>query len=175
MERSGCALIRTPSAAFERLDWLEQTTGEPASAPRSGRTTVALSPAFAARYPAGANRLLEAGAVCTGDAQTLLGCAAGLSACALGVAETGSLLLAGAEPAERLTWLLPPLAILVVEADDVVESLDDAMAWLASHPDCAAATLVTGPSKTSDVERVLTIGVQGPRAVSVVLIDEESQ
>jgi L-lactate dehydrogenase complex protein LldG len=39
-------------------------------------------------------------------------------------------------------------------------------------PGGSFATLVTGPSRTADIERVLTVGVQGPGAVMVVFVDE---
>ena len=63
------------------------------------------------------------------------------------------------------------IGIQVVPRDRVVPSLDDAAAWLeASEGAVSLATLVTGPSRTADIERSLTIGVQGPSDLHVVIL-----
>jgi hypothetical protein len=177
-EQAGCRVAHCREADLEQAGWWEQMlagAGQEAAVadlPVGAMSGIAVAQSLHARF-AGADRLLRRqGAICTGDPALLLGCQVGVSDCALAVAETGSLLLVGAEPADRLVWLLPPRSVLLVETDNVVPSLDEAMAWLQAHTEAGAATLVTGPSRTSDVERVLTIGVQGPREVIVVLVDE---
>jgi hypothetical protein len=174
-QRAGCTVRRCAEADLARASWWTSTLPSlPATDPESAGAFVALAVAQSlGEQFAGADHLLrEGGAVCSGDSARLLCCAVGVSDCALAVAETGSLLLAGAEPADRLVWLLPPVSILLVRPRNVAPSLENAMIWLRSHPEVGAATLVTGPSRTSDVERVLTIGVQGPREVRVVLVGE---
>lgn len=174
-ERAGCSVLHCCEADLEQTSWWESVLTslfainlEPAGA----FATLAVAQSVHEQF-AGADHLLrEGGAICSGDPARLLRCAIGVSGCSLAVAETGSLLLAGAEPADRLVWLLPPISVLLVRTGNVVQSLDDIMAWLQSHPEVGVATLVTGPSRTSDVERVLTIGVQGPGEVRVVLVGE---
>jgi L-lactate dehydrogenase complex protein LldG len=64
--------------------------------------------------------------------------------------------------------------IVVCREDALVGSLDDAAATLAdiAKEHGSYATLVTGPSRTADIERQLTIGVQGPAQLHVILIAE---
>ena len=89
----------------------------------------------------------------------------------LAVAETGSVLLTQHEPAERAVSMLARTAIQVVDRDRVVESLDEVAAWLAANASrVSLTTLVTGPSRTADIERSLTIGVQGPSDLHLVVL-----
>lgn len=89
----------------------------------------------------------------------------------LAVVESGSVLLAQHEPADRAVSMLSRTAIQVVDRDHVVDSLDDVAAWLAANAaEVSLATLVTGPSRTADIERSLTIGVQGPSNLHLVLL-----
>ena len=87
------------------------------------------------------------------------------------VAETGSVALN--EPAddrgrcflaERL-WLLVREADLVPSLDDALERIGGLIRQGATHP-----LLMSGPSRTADIERVLTIGVHGPRALVIVVV-----
>jgi L-lactate dehydrogenase complex protein LldG len=87
------------------------------------------------------------------------------------VAETGSVLLN--EPAddrgrcylaERL-WLLVPEHELVPSLDEALERIARLVKSGAAHP-----VLMSGPSRTADIERVLTIGVHGPRALVIVVV-----
>jgi L-lactate dehydrogenase complex protein LldG len=88
------------------------------------------------------------------------------------VAETGSVLLD--EPqADRAACFLAERLWLLVAADAVVPTLEQALQHLQTliehgshHPQ-----LVTGPSRTADIERVLTIGVHGPRALMILVIE----
>jgi L-lactate dehydrogenase complex protein LldG len=88
------------------------------------------------------------------------------------IAETGSMILdepdadrAACFLAERL-WLLVPCEEIVPTLDDGLQRLRTLIGQGARHPQ-----LVTGPSRTADIERVLTIGVHGPRALMVLVIE----
>ncbi len=90
---------------------------------------------------------------------------------ALAVAESGSVLLSQHELGDRAVGALSQTCLHVVEVDRIVPTLDEAAAWLDEHASTVSlATLVTGPSRTADIERSLTIGVQGPSAVQLVLV-----
>jgi len=100
----------------------------------------------------------------------------GVSVGRLAVAETGSVLLGSNDPRARMVGMLARTHVVVVGADALVSSLDDAATRIRAlarpGPDqLRYVGFVTGPSRTADIERVLTIGVQGPRALHVVLIE----
>ena len=86
----------------------------------------------------------------------------------IGVAETGSVLVSEHALEDRVVTMLCHRLIQVVHADDVFPRLDDLAVWLSAHRGMAAfVSLMTGPSRTADIERSLTIGVQGPQEVGV--------
>ena len=97
----------------------------------------------------------------------------GVTQAALAVAETGSLLLVEPDPLDRYVSLLTRHLIVAVREEDIVPTLADAFGWLAAQPRAAAyATFVTGPSRTADIERSLTIGVQGPSRLTAAILTE---
>ncbi len=94
----------------------------------------------------------------------------GLTTALAAVAETGSLLLTGADRDALSASLLPRVHLAVLHADDILPTLAEALAlpaWRAAP----AAVLVSGPSRTADIEMTLTIGVHGPEKVVVFLVD----
>ena len=97
--------------------------------------------------------------------------AVGITVSTLAVVETGSVLLIEPSPLERAASLLTRHLVVALSADDLVDELADGFRWLAEQPRAAAyATFVTGPSRTADIERSLTIGVQGPSRLTVVVL-----
>ncbi len=97
--------------------------------------------------------------------------AVGITVATLAVAETGSVLLLEPAPVDRAVSLLTRHLIVAVAEADIVDELSDGFRWLAEQPRAAAyATFVTGPSRTADIERSLTIGVQGPSRMTVAVL-----
>ena len=96
----------------------------------------------------------------------------GIAEGVMGVAETGSVLVTEHPLGDRVTTMLCHRLVLLVPADRLVDRLEAAAAWLADRPTGVAdfAALITGPSRTADIERSLTIGVQGPQEVDVVVL-----
>lgn len=92
------------------------------------------------------------------------------------IAESGTLVLAGGTGRPRLASLLAPVYIAVVRREQLVRGLGEALELLhARHGEDvlgarSSVTLITGPSRTGDIELTLTLGVHGPAAVHVVLI-----
>ena len=99
---------------------------------------------------------------------------AGVSRARFAVAETGSVAVTGNELQPRLATMIVPLHVVLVDETRVLESLDEAGAeieeLMTSGTRCVS--LVTGPSRTADVEKTLAVGVHGPREVVVVLVED---
>ncbi len=88
------------------------------------------------------------------------------------IAETGSLILWPNHEEPRLMSLVPPIHIAVLKADDIYVSFAEAIAkqqWNNHMP--ANALLISGPSKTADIEQTLVYGVHGPRQLIVLILE----
>ena len=94
-----------------------------------------------------------------------------------GIAESGTLVLRSGSGRGRLASLIAPVHIAVLRRAQIVRGLGAALALLHEHHrrdlfvDSSNLTLISGPSRTGDIELTLTLGVHGPREVHVVLID----
>jgi L-lactate dehydrogenase complex protein LldF len=92
----------------------------------------------------------------------------GLTGCAAGIANTGTVVLL--DEGETLkASLLPEVHLVVLRARQLVGDLPEA---LAATRHARNAALVTGPSRTADIEMTLTIGVHGPKEIVVFLVDD---
>jgi L-lactate dehydrogenase complex protein LldF len=91
----------------------------------------------------------------------------GVTTAICGLADTGSVLEADGEGNPLHASLLPEIHIAVLNKSDILPSLPDAI-HLAKGK--RAATFITGPSRTADIEMTLTIGVHGPKEIMVFLV-----
>ena len=99
----------------------------------------------------------------------------GLSMGHLAVAETGSVLLSEPSLEDRSVGMLTLAQATICPTTALVASLDDAapvIRQLSLAKGGVFSTLVTGPSRTADIERVLTVGVQGPGKVMTLFVDD---
>ncbi|MCU0539402.1 MAG: lactate utilization protein [Desulfobacterales bacterium] len=97
---------------------------------------------------------------------------AAITSTAGAVADTGALILRpdGREP--RLMSLVPPVHVAVLQAQSIFATLEDAMragGWAADMP--TNMVLVSGPSKTADIELTLAFGVHGPKELIVLIVE----
>jgi len=94
---------------------------------------------------------------------------AGVSTALYGLADTGSVVLAAAPDEPRRNSLLPDVHVTMLAEDRILPGLDELFAALG--PDLPSAlAIVTGPSRSADIEQKLAVGVHGPREVHVVLL-----
>jgi L-lactate dehydrogenase complex protein LldG len=91
------------------------------------------------------------------------------------LADTGSCLIACPTPQDRLLCYLPPACVVIARASQLVEHLPAAWATIGprvADPDVRGEfVIVTGPSRTADIEKMLILGVHGPKRLIVLLVD----
>lgn len=91
------------------------------------------------------------------------------------IAETGSLGVFFQPGAGRLASLVAPVHVAIVRRDQLVSKLEHFLSRVQTHlGPRSAAVLVTGPSRSADIEQVLTVGVHGTREVHVIVIEANS-
>ena len=94
----------------------------------------------------------------------------GVTGCDAAIAETASLVLFSGQGRTRAASLLPPMHVAVVQRDRIYVSMADVFATYADRlRDSAACTIITGPSRTADIELTLTLGIHGPGRVVVIV------
>lgn len=94
----------------------------------------------------------------------------GLTGTSAGIADTGAILLIPGPGKPQMPSLLTEIHIAILAADQIYQSLPEVL----NHPgikDASNPILISGPSRTADIEMTLTIGVHGPRELHVVCIE----
>ena len=98
----------------------------------------------------------------------------GITTCSWAVAETGTIALYASPSTGRLPSLLPTAHVALVRPSQIVRSIPDGLRLLADHraqqgglP--SAVNLVSGPSRTGDIEGDFAVGVHGPRRAGVII------
>ncbi len=102
----------------------------------------------------------------------------GITGCAFGIAETGTLAEVALDDAIRLVSSLPRTHIGILHTTDLVGTLLESSTALRrifdEHPAGIAVSYLSGPSRTGDIEMKLTLGVHGPETAYALLLGESS-
>lgn len=99
--------------------------------------------------------------------------AVGITGADAGIAATGSVLLAHGAGRARSVSLLVDHHVVLLPVGRIVSSLGQALSGV-DWDSTSNVVAITGPSRTGDIESILTLGVHGPRRLSVVLVDDPS-
>lgn len=99
----------------------------------------------------------------------------GITGADFAIADTGTLVLLSGPEQPRLTSLLPPVHIAILEKETIVPNIHALFAKLGeSHENydklCSCISFITGPSRTADIELNLTLGVHGPGRAIVIIV-----
>jgi len=135
-----------PDPAVSELDWSSQPLLETSIGPAAPSDSASISHAFA------------------------------------GVAETGTLMfLSGPHNPTTLNYL-PPTHIALVQAADICGNYEQVWTRLRAESDALGqefmprtVSMITGPSRTADIDQTLLLGIHGPLHLHIVIIDEEKQ
>lgn len=106
--------------------------------------------------------------------QTAADAKTGISEMGWALADTGSLVADQTAVEQRLASTLPAIHIALIGTDRILPDKGAVFSRITPQSSRYIA-FITGPSRTADIERVLTIGVHGPRRLLVIAIDEEGR
>jgi L-lactate dehydrogenase complex protein LldG len=88
----------------------------------------------------------------------------------LAIAETGTLVQPARAAAPASWHFRPGFEIAILSAGDIVAHAEDALARLKAQALPATVNLITGPSRTGDIEQTLELGAHGPKALAVLIV-----
>lgn len=105
------------------------------------------------------------------DKEALARCDAGLTECDVLVAQTGTVVVSSRSAGGRALSVLPPHHLVLARREQLVADLPAAFAWLkqkygSDFP--SMISLITGPSRTGDIERILVLGAHGPKQLTIL-------
>jgi L-lactate dehydrogenase complex protein LldF len=98
---------------------------------------------------------------------------AGITGAVTGIADSGSLVLLGGPSLPLSASLLPDFHLCILPESSLVRTLDEALA-LPALKSAPMLEIVTGPSRTGDIEMALTTGVHGPKQEHIFLLTGEN-
>ncbi len=93
----------------------------------------------------------------------------GITGALSAIAETGTLAIPSRKSQPLSTSLLAEIHVAIISSSQIVWSLDEALKNNQVR-NASATALVTGPSRTADIEMTLTIGVHGPKELHVFIL-----
>ena len=105
------------------------------------------------------------------DVNELETCDAGITACDALIAQTGSIIVTSRDSGGRALSVLPPHHVVLARRDQLVRDLSVGLErvqkkYAPKYP--SMISIVTGPSRTGDIERILVLGAHGPKKLTVL-------
>jgi L-lactate dehydrogenase complex protein LldG len=98
----------------------------------------------------------------------------GITSADYALAATGSFVMLSSPHEARMVSLLPPAHIAIFPRSRLLANLDELLAILPRPADqTSSMVLITGPSRTADIEQILVRGVHGPGEIYAVIVDDE--
>jgi L-lactate dehydrogenase complex protein LldG len=98
----------------------------------------------------------------------------GITSVDYALAATGTFVMLSSHNEARLISLLPPAHIAIVPRSRILANLDELLSILPRPADqTSSMVLITGPSRTADIEQILVRGVHGPGEIYAVIVDDE--
>jgi L-lactate dehydrogenase complex protein LldG len=96
----------------------------------------------------------------------------GITGCFCAIAETGTIVLTSSAVAPTATALLPDTHVAIVRADRIVSGMEEAFALIRAEHGAMprALNLISGPSRTGDIEQTIVLGAHGPFRVHLLVI-----
>ena len=169
-----CLLVRGEAAAADALRGIILERGgrriAVSDSPLASRVAV-IGESLASANTGGETKLIE-----DAGAAELFDCDLGVTGAQWGVAETGTLVLESDAERHRLASLVPSAHVAIIKAQNVRQTLGEVLQAISDRGESGlsrAITFITGPSRTSDIELTLAIGVHGPAELYVIVIEGE--
>jgi len=95
----------------------------------------------------------------------------GITCADYALADTGTLVMLSSREEARIVSLLPPAHIAVVAKNRILGGLDELLTKVPKPGDLTSSmVLITGPSRTGDIEQILVRGVHGPGEIHVIVL-----
>ena len=95
----------------------------------------------------------------------------GITGADYALADTGTLVMLSSAQEARMISLMPPVHIAIVDSSKLLTGLDELFTVLPNPAEqTSSMVLITGPSRTADIEQILIRGVHGPGEIHVVLL-----
>lgn len=96
----------------------------------------------------------------------------GITSADYALAETGTLVMLSSRQEARLVSLLPPVHVAIVPRSRILANLDELLTLLPKPAEQSSSmVLITGPSRTADIEQILIRGVHGPGEIYAVIVE----
>ena len=97
---------------------------------------------------------------------------AGITGCEFLIAQTGSALVSSAQKGARQIFVYPPVHIIIASESQLSYSLDEAYQKLSEKYNSgfpSMVSLISGPSRTADIEKTLVLGAHGPKELHIFI------